>query len=118
MTALLEPATLTPYIIEIDDEDVWEMLPDFLDNRRRDVSILRAAAAGGDLPTVQRLGHNMKGAGSAYGFPEITHLGAGLENAARSSDTAAALSLTAQLEDYLSRVEVVPAFALAGAIAA
>ena len=98
------------YLVEIDDEDIWEMLPDFLTNRRRDVTTLRTALTSQDLPTIQRLGHNMKGAGTAFGLPEITHLGAALESAARTADTTSAHSLTDQLADYLSRVEVVPAF--------
>ena len=101
------------YFIEIDDEDVWEMVPTFLGNRERDVAALRTALEAGDSSTIQRLGHNMKGAGAAYGFPEITNLGAALETAARTADDATARSLTEQLADYLSRVAVVPAFAAA-----
>ena len=98
------------YFIEIDDEDVWEMAPTFLGNRERDVAALRTALEAGDSSTIQRLGHNMKGAGAAYGFPEITTLGAALESAARAADVSAAQDLTTQLADYLARVEVVPAF--------
>ena len=105
-------STLNSYLIEIDDEDIWEMLPAFLANRERDVDALRAAIATGDFPTIQRLGHNMKGAGAAYGFPEISEIGAALESAARGGDLSSAHFLTAQLADYLARVEVVPAFPL------
>ena len=102
------------YSVKIDDEDVWEMVPTFLGNRERDVAALRTALAAGDTSTIQRLGHNMKGAGAAYGFPEITNLGAALETAAHTADAAIARSLTEQLADYLSRVEVVPAFTAEG----
>ena len=101
---------MNTYLIEIADEDIWDMLPGFLSNRHRDVEALTSALATASFPTIQRLGHNMKGAGAAYGFPEITTIGAALETAARSSDAPTARALTARLADYLVRVHPVPAF--------
>src|SRR5688572_21298789 len=98
-------------LVEIDDEDVWEMLPQFLANRRRDLGTLRLALETGDFPTAQRLGHNMKGAGAAYGLREITLLGAALESAAQLGVPTTALQLTEQLDNYLARVKLVPTFA-------
>ncbi len=34
-----------------------------------------------DLPELQRLAHQLKGAGGGYGFPQITEVAAGLEQA-------------------------------------
>jgi len=105
MTASLEP-THAPIDIEIEDEDLWELVPEFLANRRRDVDRLRAAVQCGDHATIQRLGHNMKGTGAPFGFQEITHLGAGLETAGRNAGEASAALLTDRLESYLARISV------------
>jgi len=109
MNASLEP-THAPIDIEIEDEDLWELVPEFLANRRRDVDSLRAAVQCGDHATIQRLGHNMKGTGAPFGFQEITEIGTGLEVAGRDAANASAASLTDRLDDYLTRLQVVPAF--------
>ena len=102
---------LSTHQVQIQDPDLWDLLPDFLTNRHQDILTLHTAIQTNDVPTIQRLGHNMKGAGAAYALPEITTIGAALESAAKASDLPSALSLTDQLEDYLSRLEVIPAFA-------
>ena len=50
----------------------------------------------------------MKGTGTSYGFPEITELGAALENAARSSDTQGVLAAAELLEASLDAVDSGP----------
>jgi HPt (histidine-containing phosphotransfer) domain-containing protein len=90
------------------DAEIAEMVPGFLDNRHADVQTIRAALDAGDLPSIRRLGHNMKGAGAAYGFDWITENGAALERAALATDAAAIRGYTDALADYLERVEVEP----------
>lgn len=89
------------------DPDLEELIPGFLDNRRRDVEKLRAALAAGDFATVRITGHSMKGAGGGYGFQPITDIGAVIERAAMASDAAAAAAGIDDLAAYLARVEVV-----------
>jgi HPt (histidine-containing phosphotransfer) domain-containing protein len=89
------------------EADLLPLIPGFLENRRSDLEAIRTALRARDVETVQRLGHNMKGAGAGYGFDGITGLGAGLEDAAKQRDLARAQALVAKLEDYLERVEVV-----------
>jgi HPt (histidine-containing phosphotransfer) domain-containing protein len=61
----------------------------------------------GDFETVQSLGHDMKGAGSSWGFDAITDIGAALEQAAGSVDSDASRKWVGELSGYLDRVEVV-----------
>jgi len=88
------------------EADLMPLIPGFLENRRSDLEAIRTALSAGDADTVQRLGHNMKGAGAGYGFEGITELGAELEGAAKEFGVVPAL-LT-KLEDYLDRVVVIP----------
>jgi len=80
--------------------------PAFLQNRRKDVATMLAALADGDLETVERLGHGMSGIGATFGFQNITDIGASLEQAARSGDTAAARRCAEELAIYLDHVEL------------
>lgn len=89
------------------DPDLQTLIPGFLKNRGDDVVRLQTALASGDLAVVQAIGHTLKGVGGGYGFIRITELGAGLEAAARSSDSMAIGKQIAELEQYLQQVEVV-----------
>jgi PAS domain S-box-containing protein len=78
-------------------------IPAFLHNRRQDVITMLDALARGEFATVERLGHSMKGAGTTFGFPAITDIGAALEDAAGSADTHASLKWIGELSAHLER---------------
>jgi len=78
-----------------------DLVPTFLAARRKDVDVLEQALEEGDLETVRRLGHQMKGCGTPYGFPRITELGMELERAAIQEDMATITVSTGQLRALL-----------------
>ena len=88
------------------DAQIAALVPRFLANRTADVGKIRAALGTGDFDTVRSAAHGMKGSGGGYGFPEISRLGAAIEESARSRDAAAIGALVADLEGYLARIEV------------
>lgn len=88
------------------DALIAALVPRFLANRSADVDRVRAALAGADFETIRATGHGMKGAGGGYGFAEISHLGAAIEEAALRRDAAAISGLVADLEEYLGRIEI------------
>jgi HPt (histidine-containing phosphotransfer) domain-containing protein len=88
------------------DVQIAALLPRFLANRTADVENIRAALAGVDFEAIRVAAHGMKGAGGGYGFPEISRLGAALEEGARQRDAATVAALVASLEEYLGRIEV------------
>ncbi len=47
------------------------------------MAALEESLAQGDLPQIQVLAHQLKGAGGGYGFPQITEAADALENAVR-----------------------------------
>jgi DNA-binding response OmpR family regulator len=87
---------------------VADLIPGFLKNRRQDVIVMIGALDRGDFETVQRLGHDMKGAGGSWGFQAITDIGGELEEAAESADSEASRRCVGDLSRYLDRVEIVP----------
>ena len=80
-------------------------IPEFLRRRRHDVITMLEALSRHDFATVERLGHGMKGAGTSFGFPIITEIGAALELDARSADAETSRQRVAELSTYLDRVE-------------
>jgi len=89
------------------DEDLEDLIPDYMDNRRADIESIQAALKNGDLETIRILGHSMKGSGGGYGFDSITDIGAALEQAAKDSDTEEIKKQTCTLSEYISNIEVV-----------
>ena len=90
------------------DAQIAALVPRFLANRAADAGKIRPALAAGNFEAIRATGHGMKGAGGGYGFPEISRLGAAIEEGARQRDAAAIEALVASLEAYLARIEIKP----------
>ena len=89
------------------DPDLEELVPGFLENRRKDAVSLARAAKAGDVKTVRLLGHRMKGDGGGYGFQEISEIGEALEQAASRHDWKVIVQKTEALTAFLAQVDVV-----------
>ncbi|MFH1624371.1 MAG: Hpt domain-containing protein [Pseudomonadota bacterium] len=89
------------------DEEIEDLIPGFLENRRNDVKRLEEALADGDYETIRTLGHMMKGAGGGYGFETISDIGEFLEGAAKEENTEEIRRQIGELSHFLDHVEVV-----------
>ena len=89
------------------DPDLEELVPGFLENRRKDAATLARAAKSRDAKTVRLLGHRMKGDGGGYGFQEISEIGEALEQAAIREDWKVVAEKTEALTAFLAQVDVV-----------
>ena len=90
------------------DAQLAALVPRYLANRAADVDKIRAALAGGEFETIRAAAHGMKGSGGGYGFPEISRLGAAMEEGARQGDAGSIGALVESLAAYLARIEVAP----------
>ena len=77
--------------------------PVFLQNSRQNVIVMQQALERGELQTVEFLGQGMRGAGGMFGFPEITEIGAALQEAAESADVTGARKWVSELSYCLDR---------------
>ena len=89
------------------DIDLEDLIPGFLENRRKDIIEIESLLVSGDYETIQRLGHSMKGSGGGYGFDKITDIGMHIEQAAKAKNTPEICTQMETLSEYLDRVEVV-----------
>ena len=90
------------------DPDVAELIPRYFKARRRDLDVIDAAIAAGDLDRIRVIGHQLKGTGGAYGFPHITELGRLIEAAAKASEISQIEAAAADLARYLDEIRVEP----------
>jgi len=89
------------------DPDLADLIPGFLEGRRRDVTAILEALEKNDSETIRILGHDMKGAGGGYGFDAITDLGRSIEEAAKNGDGEEIKRKTAELSVYLDSLDVI-----------
>jgi HPt (histidine-containing phosphotransfer) domain-containing protein len=83
-----------------------ELVPGFLDNRRRDLEALGRALHTGDLAGVRSVGRNIRSFSRVLGVTELTVLGEEIQAAADEASTLRIAHLRSQLADYLARVEI------------
>jgi CheY-like chemotaxis protein len=86
---------------------IESLVPKYLENVRRGINEILAEGATKDCDRARRLGHQFKGSGSGYGFPEITRTGAAVELAAKEADAEKIRTQILALSSYLDRVEIV-----------
>ena len=106
MTIIKGTDTQAKIILHL-DPDLEDIVPGFLENRRKDVDTIIGCMEKSDLETIRILGHRMKGDGGGYGFDSISAIGEALEQAALRRDHATIRERTSELASFLHRVEVV-----------
>jgi hypothetical protein len=85
---------------------IKDLVPGFIENRRRDLERMRQALHTGDLAAIRDVGQNIRCFSRVYGFEELTALGEEIRCAADECSTLRIVHLQGQLADYLSRVEI------------
>jgi CheY-like chemotaxis protein len=66
--------------------EIQALVPQYLEGRMEDLRRLSTALSGRDYETIRVIGHNLKGTGTAYGFPGLSVAGAMIESSAKSRD--------------------------------
>jgi HPt (histidine-containing phosphotransfer) domain-containing protein len=88
-------------------QGIEELVPTYLANVRHGMDEILTCSDSKDWETARRLGHQFKGTGESYGFPEITRIGLAVESAAKAGDEDGMRSQILALSTYLERVEIV-----------
>ena len=83
---------------------ILDMVPRFLENRESDAKKISQLLADADFGEIQRIGHNLKGSGSSYGFDRVSDIGRNLEESAKKNDADTIEKLQSELEAYLGAV--------------
>jgi PAS domain S-box-containing protein len=106
MMASADPAgAASPQSIRIEvPPGLEEIVPGYIAARRKELPEMAALLAASDFERLAVLAHDIKGTGGAYGFPELTRMGAGLEHSAKQKDAGALSVQLTELNGYLGRV--------------
>ena len=94
------------YRITPTDETGRRLLCRYLERRRTELDDLRRALAAEDFQLIARIGHNLRGSGSAYELVRISQIGGRLEEAAGKLGAPALTGIIADLERFLDSITV------------
>ncbi len=88
------------------DADLADLIPQFMENRKKDLIQLQALAKQGDSSGLTQMTHRLKGVAAGYGFSDLSALASQLELAAKTGDTSRYQVLVNQIASHLANVEV------------
>ncbi|MGA3039905.1 MAG: Hpt domain-containing protein [Bryobacteraceae bacterium] len=85
----------------------YKVVVAYLDKCRQGVQAFKDGIERFDFDFAGMYGHRMKGSGGAYGFPQLSEIGASIEEAADARNGNALRNCATTLEAHLDSVEVV-----------
>ncbi|MBT5093957.1 MAG: Hpt domain-containing protein [Halobacteriovoraceae bacterium] len=71
------------------DSDLKEIMPTFLENRKKDIGALKGLQESNDFKAIEVIGHKLAGNAGSYGLSDLGDIGVSLEEAAGKEDVAA-----------------------------
>jgi len=89
------------------DKDLAELIPGYLEARRREIPELFALHSAGDLSSLSKAGHKLAGSGGGYGLDRISELGGQIETLANGGDAAGVAARLAELKEFVENLEIV-----------
>lgn len=90
------------------DADIIDLAEIFLSNRRGQIQSWREAVATGNLPLLSRVGHELKGTAGAFGFQQLSSLGAELEEKVAKGDLNGSGDTLERMIEFLDQVAISP----------
>lgn len=99
----MQSSVLTPQVETI-DPIIADLVPGYIEARRAELIELRECIKHCHLEKLAVLGHRLKGSGAGYGFPELTRLGAEIEDGANGQDLGRVAEAVRNLARYLDGV--------------
>lgn len=88
------------------DASFEPLIPKFMANRNREVTVMTEAVSRHDFDTIKQVAHGMKGVSGSYGFHAMTTIAGHVEAAAKVADDASIRKHLATLAAYLERVQI------------
>lgn len=88
------------------DIDLQDLIPQFLANRKNDMTLLGQLAEKNDLEELSKLAHKIKGAAAGYGFSTLSSYADKIEQLAKRKEASAIPSLVSTMKSHFDSIEV------------
>ncbi|UOF00125.1 Hpt domain-containing protein [Bdellovibrio reynosensis] len=88
------------------DADLQDLIPQFVENRKKDIATLEELVEKNDLTAISQLAHKIKGAAAGYGFNELSDLAAQMEQSAKAGDSSPLKDLVKKMRIHFLSVDI------------
>ncbi len=88
------------------DKDLEDLIPGFLENRKKDLTVLKSWAAQSQFAEVAKIAHRLKGTSGGYGFAEMSEIGFELETASKAENLSLVHQALERLGTHLNEIQV------------
>jgi hypothetical protein len=92
-------------IVEIESM-LEELIPNYLDNRSKEVDEMKSLYGKGDLNNLAKLAHKIAGNSGSYGFHEMGTFAKEIENLCTAGNQEGVSDLITNIESYLANIEI------------
>jgi len=89
------------------DVDLEDLIPDFLQNKRNEIGIIRASLNEDDFENIARIAHKIKGSGGGYGFTEMSKIAQMIEVSTKAKNKEEISNLLDRFIYYMDNLEIV-----------
>ena len=96
---------MSEFIIEI-DEDLEDIVPGFLENRKKDLIELQKYLKSNELSEIEKISHKVSGSSGGYGFHELGKIAKDLERLAMENTLEGVEELITRFGNYINNVKV------------
>ncbi|MBU2444857.1 MAG: response regulator [Bacteroidetes bacterium] len=97
---------ISPYFQGFDQEEVIQFQTEYMEQLRIEITDLDKIMSPKAFEKFKFFGHNIKGNGVAYGFPEISKLGEQIENSSKDEDYATLTTKFEELKKFVNGVKI------------
>jgi HPt (histidine-containing phosphotransfer) domain-containing protein len=88
------------------DKDLEEIVPAFLEGRKRDIEIIKKLVIANNFEELKSVGHKIKGTAGSYGFMDLSKIGAMIEEAADAKNIEELGKLSSEYEYHIKQIEI------------
>ncbi|MDG0817251.1 Hpt domain-containing protein [Bdellovibrio svalbardensis] len=88
------------------DADLQDLIPQFLENRKKDIASLQELIAKQDLTAIAQLAHKIKGAAAGYGFVDLSNMASDMEKAAKNNDGTPLPIIASNMKNHFDNIEI------------
>lgn len=97
---------MSPTIIVTIDADLEEIVPTFLENRKKDLIKIQQFISSSSWDSIESIAHKLAGNAGSYGFNDLGKIGADLEDACQAKDVDTIINYCDKYKIYMSNLQV------------
>ncbi len=88
------------------DKDLEDIIPSFLENRRKDLERISSAIKEQSYEPIRTIGHRLNGNAGSYGLPKLGEIGAKLEAASEEENLENIKALLGEYRSYMDQLKI------------